>query len=641
MTFQQPRNRALAVMAGMIVGSAVAFCAVAPVMAQAPATSKQKQQIRRMDAGISRAGRLFQNKKYAESAKLIQQIQTELVELTRDAGESLIELAKPLHERLTTAHRMLVDAGQQLPALKPLPPPTTESGEAMVSFTTSIASVLNAKCGNCHVRRSRGNFSMASYQSLMSGLQGAPVVVPKKPDESYLIEVIESGDMPQGGQTVTDDQLKLLKQWIAQGARFDGDAADANLATLVGATEPRRPATPEIARPRGNETVSFSLDVAPVLVDRCNGCHFEPQNARGGFNMTVFRQLMQGGDSGPVISPGSAADSLMVQHLKGSDGKRIMPPTRGPLEPEIIEKIETWINEGARFDGRQANMNLRNVSAIAKAESASHEQLAIDRQAAAARQWKMVMSDIESHEIASDNFLLLGAADAKTLKRYGDFAESTVSKIKPELKIGKNDRLVKGKISLFIFERRYDYNEFGKMIEGRDLPKSWRSHWGYDTVNAYAAILNGESQSLDSAKPQLTQRIAALAVANLAADVPPWFANGVGYAVAERIVDDNEVVKQWRNDTQRAVQSMQRPTDFVENRIPEDDAALVGYAFVKMLMENRRQFNKLLRAVRESGDFNASFVDAYTAEPAELINAMFGTPNPQNRRRSRGGNRRR
>ena len=48
-------------------------------------------------------------------------------------------------------------------------------------------------------------------------------IVASDPAGSHFIEVIESGEMPKGGLKVSDSELKTLKQWIADGAKFDGD----------------------------------------------------------------------------------------------------------------------------------------------------------------------------------------------------------------------------------------------------------------------------------------------------------------------------------------------------------------------------------------------------------------------------------
>ena len=92
-----------------------------------------------------------------------------------------------------------------------------------ISFANDVAPIINAKCGNCHVRGSRGRYNIKSYKALID----SDSVDPDNPDDSLFIEVIESGEMPKGGLKVSDAELETLKNWISQGAKFDGDSETA------------------------------------------------------------------------------------------------------------------------------------------------------------------------------------------------------------------------------------------------------------------------------------------------------------------------------------------------------------------------------------------------------------------------------
>ncbi len=88
-----------------------------------------------------------------------------------------------------------------------------------VSFVKTVAPIIVAKCGKCHVASSKGRYGIASYSALMA----SDSISPNDPEGSSFIEVIESGEMPKGGLKVSDSELKTLKDWIGQGAKFDGD----------------------------------------------------------------------------------------------------------------------------------------------------------------------------------------------------------------------------------------------------------------------------------------------------------------------------------------------------------------------------------------------------------------------------------
>ncbi len=83
-----------------------------------------------------------------------------------------------------------------------------------------------------------------------------------------------------------------------------------------------------------------------MLRDECIGCH-KPGKAKGGLILTAQEKMLKGGDSGPAIVAGKAADSLLFQVLaKGNDPH--MPP-RKQLDPALVTTIGTWINEGAKW----------------------------------------------------------------------------------------------------------------------------------------------------------------------------------------------------------------------------------------------------------------------------------------------------
>ena len=66
---------------------------------------------------------------------------------------------------------------------------------------------------------------------------------------------------------------------------------------------------PTVKMATGDETVSFAADVAPLLVANCSGCHIEAMQDKGGFRMDTFAQLLRGGDSGEVVTPGKGSES--------------------------------------------------------------------------------------------------------------------------------------------------------------------------------------------------------------------------------------------------------------------------------------------------------------------------------------------
>ena len=92
--------------------------------------------------------------------------------------------------------------------------------------------------------------------------------------------------------------------------------------------------------------VSFTKQIAPLLVARCGGCHVERN--RGELSMATYVSLGRGSASGTVIMPGDAQGSRIVEVLASGD----MPRGGGAkITPDELQLLAAWINAGAKFDG--------------------------------------------------------------------------------------------------------------------------------------------------------------------------------------------------------------------------------------------------------------------------------------------------
>ena len=99
----------------------------------------------------------------------------------------------------------------------------------------------------------------------------------------------------------------------------------------------------------GDATVASSgptfADVQPIFNQRCMPCHGE--NGKDGVDLRTYDSVMKGGKEGPIVKPGDAAGSLLIQMVKPGNPKR-MPFKQEPLTDDQIKQIEDWINAGAK-----------------------------------------------------------------------------------------------------------------------------------------------------------------------------------------------------------------------------------------------------------------------------------------------------
>ena len=96
--------------------------------------------------------------------------------------------------------------------------------------------------------------------------------------------------------------------------------------------------------------LSFSSEIAPILEQRCGNCHGS-DNPRGRLNLTSFAMMKRGGQNGVLLVPKQAERSLLMLRLTTQDAQARMPKNGNALDRSELEKIYTWINQGAIFDG--------------------------------------------------------------------------------------------------------------------------------------------------------------------------------------------------------------------------------------------------------------------------------------------------
>ena len=110
--------------------------------------------------------------------------------------------------------------------------------------------------------------------------------------------------------------------------------------------------------------VSFSKDVAPIINDKCLGCHGQ-NNPRANLSLATFAGWKRGGQSGPLAVAGNTNASRLMARLRASDPAQRMPRDADPLTADELQTISNWINQGARFDGKTERDTLADLIAAA------------------------------------------------------------------------------------------------------------------------------------------------------------------------------------------------------------------------------------------------------------------------------------
>jgi mono/diheme cytochrome c family protein len=462
---------------------------------------------------------------------------------------------------------------------------------------------------------------MATFEALMKGNPDGIVVRPGKTSGSRLVDLITSGDMPRAGPKVTPAELTAITKWIDEGAKFDGPDEKTPLLRLAAASgvKPAKPDEPKltVVQATGRESVEFSKDIGPVLVANCFSCHGTPQ-PQGQFQMGRFVDMLRGGQSGNPWVPGKPEDSLIIKKLKGTAGARMpQPKNAAPLEPDVIAKFEKWISEGARFDGPDPTQSVTLLVALVRAKSATHEQLSAERMTAAKKMWSLANPSDKPTLRESKNLLIFSDLPEGTLADLVETAEQQAAAVAKQFHAPADKPLVKGRITLFALSTRYDYSEFGRMVEQRTLPKDSFGHWKYNVVDAYGAIVVPGDAHDYSLAGILAQQIASVYVGSLSGAPPAWFIDGSGRTIAFRIDGKSSRVRQW-NERLHQLAVDGKLANFMGQNLSLEDNEIAAYGFVKELMGNATKYAQLINALRGGEMFDFAFPRIYGGAPQVL-----------------------
>lgn len=89
------------------------------------------------------------------------------------------------------------------------------------SFEKDIRPIFREFCFDCHgaTESPEGSLDLRLVRFLQKGGDSGPAIDPGEPDSSYLLDRVKSGEMPPGEAHVPEEQIAVLEQWIAQGAK--------------------------------------------------------------------------------------------------------------------------------------------------------------------------------------------------------------------------------------------------------------------------------------------------------------------------------------------------------------------------------------------------------------------------------------
>ena len=443
---------------------------------------------------------------------------------------------------------------------------------------------------------------MDTFAGIVQGGNDGALVTPGKPAASLLVQrITATGDerMPKNAAPLAGDEIKKISDWIAAGAKFTGTNATpiADLKAAGAAARQRAQAFTEpiqINKPTGTETVSFTNDIAPFMVNLCLNCH-SGADPRSGFSLETFEKLMRGGKSGRVVLPGNTEDSRLW-HLVGKQDPIKMPPAQAMITITNHAKLEIWIKEGAKFDGRDAKAPLRSLVPTEAEKRAkelaalSPDEFAKRRKERGSQLWSAALPNEPPVESETDAFLVIGNSPETRTKQIADWAGGSADRLRKLFNI-KEPAIWRGKLIVFVFKDRFSYTEFAQTNENVQIPPDTKGHSRVSSAGdeAYICLLDiGDSPTDDSpgVRTLLFGLLGEALLHKLPNRVPDWAAKGTGLVLAAQGDPKNPYFRGLSAGAHEALRAINKPEElFANGTFSPADLAPVGFTLVSFMLK--------------------------------------------------------
>ena len=511
--------------------------------------------------------------------------------------------------------------------------------ENSVSFVRHVAPILEAHCMRCHGENPRGKLQLNTFAGIKRGGESGPLLTKGRPDRSLLMYRLMAPDknrMPKGGEPLAHTELAAISLWIKQGARFDGDDEDLELAEL---TQPQEELPPiEVALPTGDETVSFKEDIAPFLVENCLRCH-QGQDPGGGLSLVDFESLLRGGDSGPAVVPGKPNESLVHQLVGGDEAMRM--PLEGNVTEENYKDLGVWIWEGATYDGGDPRLSLRAlVSSDSDLLAADLAALSPDefielRNERTADQWHTAFADAAPNTIESNDLLVYGNVAEERLETLVEWSTDHLSRLRSLFDVADDEPLWKGRLAVFVVAERDGYEQFNDAVtRQRIVPDVFGNvlvDEGYrDALIVLLDVGDEASDKSPTLRFSLTEQLTAAWLAPQANKYPEWVSLGLGPALASLDAGDRDrYVITMRNAARDALEEIDEPVDVFRDGtfVSTDQARAVGFTLIDYLWKRGRQrrLAELVALLRDEGEIGNAIRRVYRVDLEPLARSYVSS----------------
>ena len=446
-----------------------------------------------------------------------------------------------------------------------------------------------------------------------------------------------------------DDAEKQLKQIAKDAGISETDKLiDGPLKKIAGTREllaRKRPGSSAAAaksdaevvstnKPTGKETVSFTKDIAPFMVNLCVSCH-SGNNPRSGFSLETFEKLMKGGNSGRVVLPGNTKDSRLW-HLVGLQDPIKMPPRQALITKTNHKNLRIWIEEGARFDGPDPKATLRSLVPTEAEKRAqelaalSTDELAKRRKDRADQLWKLGLGSDPPIVEETEAFIVMGNVAESRIKSVVEWAGASAERLRKVFKI-KEPTIWRGKLTVFVFKDRFSYAEFARTNEKVEIPADTKGHSRVSSAGdeAYICLLDIGDSATDSSPGVKTLLMGLLAeglLQRLPNRVPDWAAKGTGLILASQADPKNPYFRGLMAGSHEAVRSLKKPEElFANGTFSPAELPAVGFTLVTFMLKSGGEPHlvEFLSQLAQGKKLTDALMSVYRVDVPNLARAYY------------------
>ena len=96
----------------------------------------------------------------------------------------------------------------------------SSDSESPLGFARDIKDIMARYCFECHgAEHKEAELDLRTVKSILNGGESGAAIVPGKPDESILFDMVHNGHMPPEGELPGAIDIERIRRWIALGAR--------------------------------------------------------------------------------------------------------------------------------------------------------------------------------------------------------------------------------------------------------------------------------------------------------------------------------------------------------------------------------------------------------------------------------------